>query len=99
MLLIAAGVAVLLGMLAYAGVRIERLQEEAGVAHAKCIAHVASVVSNRVVADALRQVAARYDSPEGIRELQRMSQSYSPGGPSMPVLWIEAEADRIERGE
>lgn len=82
--------------------RIEVLQQELrdqeDVTHAKCIAHVASVVSNRVVAEALRQAADRYDSVEnqgGLRVLAR--EKYQPGGPSMPTLWLREEADRIEK--
>jgi Flp pilus assembly protein TadB len=65
--------------------------------HAKCIAHVASVTSNRVVALAFREAAARYDSIEGMADLRRISNTqFDSEGLPIPALWMLEQADRID---
>lgn len=65
--------------------------------HAKCIALISSVVSNRVVAMAFRDAAARWDSLEEQANLRTLANTvYQPGGPSMPVIWLNAEADKLD---
>lgn len=65
--------------------------------HAKCIAHVASVTSNRVAANALRDAAGRYDSVEGASDLTRIRNTmYGPASAPVPVLWLREQADKIE---
>ena len=81
--------------------RIEVLQQELrdteDAHHAKCIAHIASVVSNKAVADALRQAAERYDSVENQSRMYQITRSWSTASPSsVPSMWLREEADRIE---
>lgn len=49
-------------------------------------------------AEALREAANEYDSSkESDRAHWRdLDALYTPGGPSMPVFWLRARADRIE---
>ena len=66
-------------------------------AHAKCIAHVADITSNRIVALALRDLAQRYDSVEGRRETQTIAnREWTEGGPSIPALFILRQADALD---
>lgn len=81
--------------------RIEVLQQELRdqeeMTHAKCIAHIASVVSNHAVAEALRQAADRYDSVENQSRMYQITRSWSTASPaSVPSIWLRQEADRIE---
>lgn len=65
--------------------------------HAKCIAHIASVTSNRVVAQAVHNLAEKWDSIEEQSNLRVLANTkYSIGGPSMPVIWLHEQARRIE---
>lgn len=64
---------------------------------AKCVAHMASVVSNRMVAQVLRAEADRYDAPSEQRVMRSLADHhYRPGGPSMPVIWLRHRADVID---
>jgi hypothetical protein len=75
--------------------RQARMEEKAD--HAKCIAHIASATSNRVIAMALRERAEKWDSIENQADLRRLAnERYSPGGPSMPTIWLREEADLID---
>lgn len=65
--------------------------------HAKCIAHIADVVSKRVVAMALRDLAVRWESVEEKANLQRLGREvYKIGGPSMPTIWLNQQADLLD---
>lgn len=75
------------------------LNERSRADHAKCIAHVASMSSNRVAAMALRHAAEKWDSVEEQSNLRQLAhERYSPGGPSMPVIWLEQQAELVETG-
>lgn len=66
--------------------------------HAKCIAHIASVTSSRVVATAFREAAYHYESVEGQAELARIRNTVYKGsaGATVPALWLRERADKIE---
>lgn len=93
-------VCILLIVLALAGGKIASLFEEIGddrtVDHAKCIAHIASVVSDRFIATAFRDAAERWDSVEEKPLLHRLSRVYVPGGPPMPTIWLNHLADQLD---
>lgn len=75
--------------------RLARDEEKAD--HAKCIAHIASVTSDRFVASRVRDLAERWDSIEEQGELRRLAnEKYTPGGPSMPVIWLRHQADLLD---
>lgn len=75
-----------------------RLRAQDKADHAKCIAHIASVTSNRVAAHALRDAASRYDSVDGQAEMTRIRNTVYTGQSAMPALWMREQADRIESG-
>jgi hypothetical protein len=97
-----AAIIVLVLLLAYLADCVIRLQ--AGVTntdkadHAKCIAHVADVVSNRMVAVALRDLAERYDSvrEEALLRKIRESKARSNVDGSVPALWMRYHADMLD---
>lgn len=66
--------------------------------HAKCIAHVASVVSTRAAAETLRHAAEHADTPTGQREIAALKRDWKPEGPALLSLWLRYRADNIERG-
>ena len=91
----------LLAALLLACARLEhamaRLLENRQAEHAKCIAHIASVVSNKMVATSLRQLAEKYDDPiEVATTTLELGKYYTPGGPSVPAMWLARQADLIE---
>lgn len=98
-----AAIIVLLLLLAYLADCVIRLQ--AGVTntdkadHAKCIAHIADVTSNRMVAVALRDLAERYDSVQGERELHALRKAHGSLYSSVPAAWLEMQADRLDGGD
>ena len=58
-----------------------------------------SVVSNRAMAQTIRNLAERWDSIEEQANLRRLAnERYSPGGPSMPVIWLREQAELMEKG-
>lgn len=72
-------------------------QEDLRVTHSACIAHVASVTSHRFLADRLRDYADRWDSTDEQPALRRLaSERYSPGGPSMPAIWLQVQAEQLD---
>lgn len=65
--------------------------------HAMCVASIFSVVGDAHAARTLRSAADRWDSVEEAAMLTRMArEKYKPGGPSMPAIWMRAEADRLD---
>ena len=74
----------------------DELVEERDSIHAKCIAHVASIVSNRAIAESLRRVADEWDSIEEKARIQQISRRYNPGGASVPAMWLYDRAAEIE---
>lgn len=95
-------------LLVLACIRIEELQsevrEEAQIRedegradHAKCIAHVAHVVSHRFLADAYRRLAEEWDSPVGRHQIRVLVRDVSdPDGPSVPARWMLQQADALD---
>lgn len=74
--------------------RQARLDEKAD--HAKCTAHVTSVVSNHFVAARLRDLAELWDSTDNEPELARIRNvKYQPGGPTVVALWMQEKADEL----
>lgn len=64
--------------------------------HAKCIGLISHSISGKIAADALRAAADKWDSPEEQATLTRLAQErYVPGGPSMPSIWLNREANLI----
>jgi hypothetical protein len=75
--------------------RQTRLEEKAD--HARCIAHLASVSSNRFLAARLRDLAQRYDSVEEAATFAELARTrFNPDGSSMPALWLTLQAERLE---
>lgn len=72
------------------------IDDELDAAHAKCIAHIASVVSDRMVAVVLRDLARRYESIEEKPTMLKISRQYKQDGPSMPRMWMEHHADLLD---
>ena len=71
-----------------------RIEEKAE--HAKCVAHVASAASTRMVAAVLRELAEKWDTVDNEEELTRIRNTkYVAGGPSVVSLWMHEEAERI----
>lgn len=65
--------------------------------HAKCIALVTSVTSNRFLATRLRELGERWDSTDNLGELDRISRTkYKAGGPSVVALWLGELADEMD---
>lgn len=65
--------------------------------HAKCIAHIASVTSNKFLADRIRDLADKYDSVEEITVHKNLARTqYTVDGASMPAIWLRHQADLIE---
>lgn len=90
-------------LLIAAFVRIADVQKEVcdeKTAHESCheaTLAVLSTASKRTDASALRAAADRWDSIEEQGNLKRLaSERYKPGGPSMPTIWLRAEADRMD---
>lgn len=98
-----AAIIVLVLLLAYLADSVIRLHagiESADKAdHAKCIAHIADVTSNRMVAVALRDLAKRYDSVQGERELERLRLTHRvtvSDYVSVPGRWLLNRADELD---
>lgn len=74
--------------------RQARLSEKAE--HAKCTAHIASVVSNEFVAARMHDLADLWDNVENQGDLRRIANTkYAPGGPSVVNLWLHEKADEL----
>lgn len=72
------------------------LNEDLEDDHAKCIAHIADVTSKRFVAVALDDLAERYDSIDEKHIIEKIKrEEWTPGGPSLPALWLYHHADRL----
>ncbi len=70
------------------------LDAEEDTDHAKCVAHIADVVSARFGAVMLRDMAERYDSvPEVATMMKIKREVWTPDGPTMPALWMLHQAD------
>jgi hypothetical protein len=94
-------VLVILALLALSNLALVRVvylsRRDGKVDHAKCVALISSVVSNRVVAIAFRDAANRWDSIEEQADLRRLArEQFKDDGPSMPALWLREQAAKIE---
>lgn len=94
----------LLALLAFAGDRIVRLQEQvdnlARQKHTECVDRISSAASTKFAAETLRSAARDWDNPREQANLQRLARErYSPGGPSMPIIWLNDRADRMDPRE
>lgn len=93
-------IAALLAMLGAASIKVNALQSEARITragqHAVCILTIQQAISGAHDAVLLRQLADKWDSVAeqgNLRVLAR--EQYSPGGPSMPAIWLRQQADII----
>ena len=88
----------LVAILADQIIRLNTREEQAQDAvHAKCLAHIADVTSKRIVAQSLREYARLWDSIEERANLQRLArEKYKPGGPAMPSIWLNYQADLLD---
>ncbi len=91
-----AAVIVLCVVIAMLANRILSLQADTTSEHAKCVAHIASVTSDRMVAVAFRDAADRWDSVEEQPNLGVIRRQYKPNGPSVAALWLRQHADRLD---
>lgn len=65
--------------------------------HSYCVSAVAEFCSDRLIAQWLREHAEKWDGVDMRPLLQRLAnEQYKPGGPSMPAIWMQYEADRID---
>lgn len=92
---------VLIWLLVAALVKIDRLQERSRLAqtwdHAACTIGLMEAISKAHDADLLRRAADRWESPDEQGNLRILArEKYSPGGPSMPALWLRQQADLIQ---
>lgn len=90
-----AAVIALVVVLAYMAGRIADLTDAASVQHAKCIAHVADMTSNRIVGMAVRDLARRWDTVEEKVEFTRLRRDYKPEQ-SIGQRWLLEQAERID---
>lgn len=96
LLLATAGIVIVMHLLTALAGRVEasaRRSRQEQLDHLACI----KALRGHVEAAHLRAAADRWDSVESKPRLQVLSQArYSPGGPSMPAIWLRDEADRLE---
>lgn len=64
--------------------------------HAFCVSAIFSVVEDAHTASVLRRAAERWDSVEEQPRIRRIAQGFRLDGPSIPSLWLRAEADRLD---
>lgn len=83
-----------ISVLAYEIVRgNDRLEAD----HAMCVAHTADVSSDRILAMFARELARRWGSVEEKSNLIQLGrEQYHIGGPSMPEIWLNQQADLID---
>lgn len=92
-------------VLAFACKRLEEVQQEAreAVDERKAMqAHTFKLLANldraRNEASILRQMAVKWESVEEQSNLIRLArENYTPGGPSMPTIWMREQANLIDR--
>lgn len=86
--------------LLFASAKIERLQatlrERQREDYQQALDDVAWLVSAQHTAAQLRSAAARWDSVEQQHAIALLRDKHVVDGPSIPALWLLAEADRIE---
>jgi hypothetical protein len=93
LLVVALAVIVLLAL------RVERLAEIADADHGGCVDQITQAVGRRVIGDAVRTLAVRWDSVEEQQQITMLGRDYTVGGRSVPAMWMFAQAARIEEGE
>lgn len=88
---------VLVGGLAWAGARIERLQAVIDSApvldHQGCVDRLAWCVSDAHAAIILRDAADKWDNVEEMKNIQRLMNSRKQGDPSVTSMWLREQAD------
>lgn len=93
-------IGLLLTLVAYLGLLYgdwsRRVREEEKADHAKCMALVASAVSDRMVAQNLRAMADKYDSMEEMPTRDRIRRTHDPDGLSVPAMWMKHQADLLD---
>lgn len=101
--LLAVACVLLLLLLIVACRKLETSQAEArseADRHSEChdrVAGAVALVSGRIRSDLLRTLADRWDSVEEQPNLRRLAaEEYSPGGPSMPAIWLRQQARLID---
>lgn len=92
-----AAVVVLNGLLLVMVRHIVRLSEEHRADHAKCIAHVADMTSNRVAALHIRTLAERYDTVGEMPVLSQLRRESKIGeARTVPAKWMLHHADLLD---
>ena len=92
-----AAVVVLNGLVLVLARHIVRLSEEHKADHAKCIAHVADMTSNRVAALHLRTLAERYDTVGEVPVLTRLRRAHKGDDDrTIPAKWMLHHADLLD---
>lgn len=76
--------------------RLVQVHVEHTADHAKCIAHVSDIVSNRIVAMAIRRLAERWDSVEERALLHSLRREYSDTSGSVGARWLLLQAEAID---
>lgn len=93
---------VLIVLLVVAAMRIEglyvRLENSESAKHDLCTGLVLSAVGDKHEANVLRIAALACDSPKGRYELEVLGRRWTPGGSSLPRMWLEDRAARVEAG-
>lgn len=77
--------------------RQARLDERAE--HAKCVAHIAAVTSNRFLAARLREYAVKYGSTDERHVFVELSRNWEPDRTPVPVLWLNLQAELLDPTE
>jgi hypothetical protein len=89
-------------LLAAAYFQVRRLEHEVRFVrarnHTACIMDIKEAVSRGHDAALMRRLADKWDSTEEQGNLKVLArEQYTPGGPSMPALWLRQQADQTER--
>ena len=76
---------------------LQKHHREEKINHAKCIAHIAAVTSNRMVASAFRNAAAQYDSVDERVVLDQLArEKFHQDSHSIPALWMLHQAELLD---
>jgi len=91
------------GLVIAQSIKIEKVQAEVRseqVKHNRCHIQTEAALTrltNQIYATALRHAAEQWDDPANQNHLRRLArEKYSPGGPSMPTIWLREQADKID---
>lgn len=65
--------------------------------HTYCVSAISEFTSDKLIAQFLRSSAERWDGIDIQPLLRKLAdERYQVGGPSMPAIWMNYEADRID---